>query len=74
MTYEVIKNIDGTTTLRMSFIDENVDLQGEISIKAGVEDAISYVPFFENDLRLNFADKFPVPEMPEGFEEGEMLE
>ena len=74
MTYEIIKNIDGTTTLHMSFIDENVDLQGEISIKSGVEDAISYVPFFENVLRLNFADKFTVPEMPEGFEEGEMLE
>lgn len=74
MTYEIIKNTDGTTTLRMSFIDENVDLQGEISIKGGVEDATSYVPFFENDLRCNFADKFPVPEMPEGFEEGEMLE
>jgi hypothetical protein len=74
MTYEIIKNIDGTTTLHMNFIDENVDIQGEISIKGGVEDATSYVPFFENDLRCNFADKFPVPEMHEGFEEGEMLE
>jgi hypothetical protein len=74
MTYEIIKNIDGTTTLHMNFIDENVDIQGEINIQGGVEDATSYVPFFENDLRCNFADKFPVPEMPEGFEEGEMLE
>jgi len=74
MTYEIIKNINRTTTLHMNFIDENVDIQGEINIKGGVEDATSYVPFFENDLRCNFADKFPVPEMPEGFEEGEMLE
>lgn len=71
MTYEIIKNIDGTTTLHMNFIDENVDIQGEICIKGGTEAAISYVPFFENDLRCNFADRFPVSEM---VEEGEMLE
>ena len=71
MTYEIIENIDGTTTLHMNFIDENVDIQGEINIKGGVEDATSYVPFFENDLRCNFADRFPVSEM---VEEGEMLE
>jgi hypothetical protein len=71
MTYEIIENVDGTTTLHMNFIDENVDIQGEICIKGGTEAAISYVPFFENDLRCNFADRFPVSEM---VEEGEMLE
>ena len=64
MTYVCIAEQDGTTTLKIDFADEGVQLIGETSIKGGESAALSYLPTFELDLRRNFADKFPVPQMP----------
>ena len=48
--------------LTVSFADENVDLTGETIVAGGEAAAVAYEPFFEADLRRNFADKFPAPE------------
>ena len=48
--------------LTVSFADENVDLTGETNVAGGEAAAVAYEPFFEADLRRNFADKFPAPE------------
>ena len=48
--------------LTVSFADENVDLTGETVVAGGEAEALAYAPFFEADLRRNFADKFPQPE------------
>ena len=48
--------------LTVSFADENVDLTGETVVAGGEAEAVAYEPFFEADLRRNFADKFPQPE------------
>lgn len=64
MKYTCIAEQDGTTTLKIDFADEGVQLTGETSIKGGESAALSYLPVFESDLRRNFVDKFPVPEVP----------
>ena len=64
MTYTMAVNSGGTTTIQINFADENVDLQGEISVKGGEAEAMRYLPTFEADLRRNFTELFPVPEMP----------
>lgn len=66
MTYEFIDNQNGTTTINVSFTDENVELQGTTTIKGGEQEALEYLPVFEADLRRNYSDLFPLPEMPEG--------
>jgi len=58
MMHEFVSNLDGTTTIKVDFSDEGVQLIGETSIKG---DAVSYLPVFEEDLRRNFPDKFPMP-------------
>jgi len=63
MTYVCIAEQDGTTTLTIDFADEGVQLTGETSIKGGEASALTYLPTFELDLRRNFSDKFPVPEV-----------
>lgn len=73
MTSVITENQDRTSTIRVDFSDEGVNLQGETSIKGGEAEAISYLPVFEKDLRINFADLFPQPEQTtehEGFEGG----
>ena len=65
MTHVITENQDGTTTIQVSFADEGVDLQGQTSIKGGPVQAQSYLPVFESDLRRNFADMFPLPEVEE---------
>lgn len=62
MTYEFINDGD-TITIQVSFADEAVDLSGETSVKGGESAALAYLPVFESDLRRNFADMFPVPEV-----------
>jgi len=62
MISQLIENQDGTTTICADFKDENVNLQGEITVKGGETEALCYLPFFEADLRRNFAERFPVPE------------
>lgn len=64
MTYVCIAEQDGTTTLKIDFADEEVQLTGETSIKGDETAAMTYLPVFEADLRRNFAEKFPVLEMP----------
>ena len=54
------------TNITVSFADEGVDLTGETSVIGGEQKALDYLPFFERDLRRNFADKFPQPEIPDG--------
>ena len=68
MTYTFTLNPDGTTTIQVDFSDENVNLQGQTSIKGGVVEAMRYLPVFEADLRRNFTDLFSVPELPPGGE------
>ena len=55
-----------TTRIVVDFADEGVDLAGETSIIGDEQKASAYLPFFERDLRRNFADKFPQPEVPAG--------
>lgn len=54
------------TNISVSFADEGVDLTGETSVIGGEQKALDYLPFFERDLRRNFADRFPQPEPPVG--------
>ena len=54
------------TNIAVSFADEGVDLTGETSVIGDEQKALDYLPFFERDLRLNFADRFPQPEPPAG--------
>ena len=65
MTHEFAQT-DNLTTILVSFADEGVDLVGETSVIGGEQKALDYLPFFEKDLRRNFADKFPQPEPPAG--------
>ena len=59
--------VDGNlTNIAVSFADEGVELTGETSVIGGEQKALDYLPFFERDLRRNFADKFPQPEPPAG--------
>jgi len=53
---------DKHTKLVIDFADEGVNLVGETLILGDEEKALAYAPFFEADLRRNFADKFPQPE------------
>lgn len=58
--------LDGITRINVDFSDEGVNLQGETTVKGGEAEALQYLPTFEADLRRNFSDLFPLPEMPEG--------
>lgn len=55
-----------TTKINVSFSDEGVELTGETSVLGDEKKARGYLPFFERDLRNNFADRFPQPEIPAG--------
>lgn len=64
MIYELFDNQDGTTTIKVNFTDEGVDLCGETTVRGGETEALCYLPVFEADLRRNYTDIFPTPEMP----------
>ena len=66
-TTEIID--DKRTKLTIDFNDENITLVGETEVVGDESKALSYAPFFEQDLRRNNAELFPVPEMPEASEE-----
>lgn len=63
MTYQLTTE-DNLTRIAISFTDEGVELAGETSVIGGEQNAIDYLPFFERDLRRNFADRFPQPQPP----------
>ncbi|WP_027309426.1 hypothetical protein [Caloramator sp. ALD01] len=69
MKYNIENVNENEVMLHVDFSDEGVELQGETRIKGNQEDALKYLPVFEKDLRINFADKFPVNiQLPEGGE------
>ena len=57
------------TKLTIDFSDENIVLVGETDVVGDEGKALAYAHFFEQDLRRNNAELFPVPEMPEASEE-----
>ena len=61
------------TRLTVDFMDEGVDLTGTMLIAGDESAALAYASFFEQDLRRNNAELFPVPEMPEPEMDGEMI-
>ena len=66
-TTEIID--DKRTKLIIDFNDEGVNLIGETEVVGDEGKVLSYASFFEQDLRRNHAELFPVPEMPEASEE-----
>ena len=50
------------TKLIIDFADEGVSLIGETEIVGDESAALAYAHFFEQDLRRNNAELFPVPE------------
>ena len=56
------------TKLTIDFNDEGVNLVGETEVVGDESKALSYAPFFEQDLRRNNVELFPVPDMPDEME------
>ena len=61
-TTEIIN--DKRTKLILDFSDEGVSLVGETGVVGDEGKALAYAHFFEQDLRRNNAELFPVVEMP----------
>ena len=59
-TTEIIDN--KRTKLTIDFNDEGVNLIGETAVVGDESKALSYAHFFEQDLRRNNAELFPMPE------------
>ena len=70
-TTEIIN--DKRTKLILDFSDEGVSLVGETEVVGDEGKALAYAHFFEQDLRRNNTELFPVPEMPEPEMDGEMI-
>jgi hypothetical protein len=70
-TTEIIN--DKRTKLTIDFSDENIVLVGETEVLGDESKALSYAPFFEQDLRRNNAELFPVPEIEMPEMGGEMI-
>jgi hypothetical protein len=70
-TTEIIN--DKRTKLILDFSDEGVSLVGETEVVGDESKALSYAPFFEQDLRRNNAELFPVPEIEIPEMGGEMI-
>ena len=60
-TTEIIDN--KRTKLTIDFNDENITLVGETEVVGDESKALAYAHFFEQDLRRNNAELFPVPEI-----------
>lgn len=65
MTYEITQ-AGNISILGVSFVDEGVELTEHIRVDGDERAALAYLPFFERDLRRNYAHLFPQPEQPEG--------
>ena len=70
-TTEIIN--DKRTKLTIDFNDENITLVGETEVVGDESKALAYAHFFEQDLRRNNAELFPVPEIEIPEMEGEMI-
>ena len=64
---------DKRTKLTVDFSDEGVSLVGETEVVGDEGKALAYAPFFEQDLRRNNAELFPVPEIEIPEMDGEMI-
>ena len=70
-TTEIIN--DKRTKLTIDFNDENITLVGETEVVGDESAALAYAHFFEQDLRRNNAELFPVPEIEIPEMGGEMI-
>jgi len=70
-TTEIIN--DKRTKLTIDFNDENITLVGETEVVGDESKALAYAHFFEQDLRRNNAELFPVPEIEIPEMGGEMI-
>ena len=70
-TTEIIN--DKRTKLILDFSDEGVSLVGRTEVVGDEGKALAYAPFFEQDLRRNNAELFPVPEIEIPEMDGEMI-
>ena len=70
-TTEIIN--DKRTKLTIDFNDENITLVGETEVAGDESAALAYAHFFEQDLRRNNAELFPVPEIEIPEMDGEMI-
>ena len=61
------------TKLTVDFSDEGVSLVGETEVVGDEGKALAYAHFFEQDLRRNNAELFPVPEIEIPEMGGEMI-
>ena len=64
---------DKRTKLTIDFNDENITLVGETEVVGDESKALAYAHFFEQDLRRNNAELFPVPEIEIPEMGGEMI-
>ena len=70
-TTEIIN--DKRTKLTIDFSDEGVSLVGETEVVGDEGKALAYAHFFEQDLRRNNTELFPVPEIEIPEMGGEMI-
>ena len=70
-TTEIIN--DKLTKLTIDFNDENITLVGETEVVGDESKALAYAHFFEQDLRRNNTELFPVPEIEIPEMGGEMI-
>ena len=61
------------TRLTVDFMDEGVDLTGTMLVVGDESAALVYAHFFEQDLRRNNTELFPVPEIEIPEMDGEMI-
>jgi hypothetical protein len=73
MNYTIEPINEKITKLSVDFSDEDIDLQGETTVKGTEEDAEKYVKTFANDLKQNNIELFPKPPEPDRPEEDEEL-
>jgi len=66
MTHDITIVNPTTAILGVSFIDEGIELTEHVQIDGGKEKALAYLPFFEKDMRREYAHLFPQPVQPEG--------
>lgn len=70
MTYNIKELENGTTKLTVDFSDEDIDLQGETTVKGNAE---KYVKTFASDLKKNNIELFPKPPEPDYPEDEEEM-